>query len=115
MGLNFALVIGAMAGQIGLITIKIFDIGGLPGIIAAALIATPFAIIFGLGTGSILNRTKGQEMITSLILGFFAMGLYQLVFLLLMGTVIPVKDPEIILPGGIGLKNALDLNLLNIV
>ncbi|WP_372997203.1 ABC transporter permease subunit [Lutispora sp.] len=112
MGLNFALVIGAMAGQIGLITIKIFDIGGLPGILAATLIATPFAIIFGLGTGSILNRTKGQEMITSLILGYFAMGLYQLVFLLLMGTLIPVKDPEIILPGGIGLKNAIDLNLI---
>ena len=112
MGLNFALVIGAMAGQIGLITIKIFGFGGIPGILAAALIATPFAIIFGLGTGSILNKTKGQEMITSLILGFFAMGLYQLVFLLFMGTIIPVKNPEIILPGGIGLKNALDLKLI---
>ena len=112
MGLNFALVIGAMAGQIGLITIKIFNIGGLPGVLTAALIATPFAILFGLGTGVILNKTKGQEMITSLILGYFAMGLYQLVFLLFMGTIIPVKDPEIILPGGIGLKNAIDLKLI---
>jgi len=112
MGLNFALVVGAMAGQIGLIVIKIFNIGGVPGLVLAALISVPFAILFGLGVGKILNKTKGQEMITSLILGYFAMGLYQLVFLLFMGTIIPVKDPEIILSGGIGLKNALDLKLI---
>lgn len=112
MGLNFALVIGAMAGQIGLITIKIFNIGGVSGLVLALLISVPFALLFGLGTGKILNKTKGQEMITSLILGYFAMGLYQLIFLLFMGTVIPVKNPEIILPSGIGLKNALDLKLI---
>lgn len=112
MGLNFALVVGAMAGQIGLITIKIFNIGGVGGLLLAAVIATPFALLFGYGTGKILNKTKGREMITSLILGYFAMGLYQLVFLLFMGTVIPVKNPEIILTGGVGLKNALDLKLI---
>lgn len=112
MGLNFALVVGAMAGQVGLIVIKIFNIGGLPGLLTAVLISVPFAVIFGLGVGKILNKTKGQEMITSLILGFFAMGLYQLVFLLFMGTIIPVRNPEIILKGGVGLKNALDLKLI---
>ncbi len=112
MGLNFALVVGAMAGQIGLITIKIIGIGGIPGLVLAMLIAVPFALLFGLGTGKILNKTKGQEMITSLILGYFAMGLYQLVFLLFMGTIIPVKNPEFILSGGIGLKNAVDLKIL---
>lgn len=112
MGLNFALVVGAMAGQIGLIVIKIWGIGGVPGLLLSIVISFPFALLFGLGTGKILNKTKGQEMITSLILGFFAMGLYQLVFLLFMGTIIPVKNPEIILPGGIGLKNALDLKLI---
>lgn len=112
MGLNFALVVGAMAGQVGLIAIKVFGIGGVPGLMLAILISVPFAIIFGLGVGKILNKTKGQEMITSLILGFFAMGLYQLVFLLFMGTIIPVKNPEIILPGGVGLKNALDLKII---
>ena len=109
MGLNFAIVIGAMAGQIGLITIKILDIGGFLGIMLAFLISTPFALLFGYGTGLILNKTKGKEMITSLMLGFFANGLYQLFFLTFMGTIIPVKNPEIILSGGVGLKNALDL------
>ena len=112
MGLNFALVIGAMAGQIGLIAIKVFDLGGLSGFITAILFSTPFALLFGYGTGLLLNKTKGREMITSLMLGFFANGLYQLVFLTFMGTIIPVKNPEIILSGGVGLKNALDLKLI---
>jgi hypothetical protein len=112
MGLNFAIVIGAMAGQIGLITVKIFDIGGFPGFLMAVLFATPFALLFGYGTGLILNKTKGKEMITSLMLGYFANGLYQLVFLTFMGTIIPVDNPEIILSGGVGLKNALDLKLI---
>jgi simple sugar transport system permease protein len=112
MGLNFAIVIGAMAGQIGLIAIKVFDMGGLSGFMMAVLFSTPFAMLFGYGTGLILNKTKGKEMITSLMLGFFANGLYQLVFLTFMGTIIPVKNPEIILSGGVGLKNALDLKLI---
>lgn len=112
MGLNFAVVIGAMAGQIGLIAIKVFDVGGFLGFIAAILISTPFALLFGYGTGLILNKTKGKEMITSLMLGYFANGLYQLVFLTFMGTIIPVNNPEIILSGGVGLKNALDLKLI---
>ena len=112
MGLNFALVVGAMAGQIGLIAIKLLGVGGLHGLFLAALISIPFSLLFGLGTGKLLNKTKGQEMITSLILGFFAMGLYQLVFLLFVGTIIPVHNPEIVLQGGVGLKNAIDLKLI---
>jgi simple sugar transport system permease protein len=112
MGLNFALVIGAMAGQIGLIAIKVWNIGGISGLFLAMLISVPFALVFGYATGKLLNKTKGKEMITSLILGFFAMGLYQLVFLLFVGTIIPIKNPEIVLPGGIGLKNAIDLSLI---
>jgi simple sugar transport system permease protein len=112
MGLNFALVIGAMAGQIGLIAVKIWDIGGLPGFITAIIFSTPFAILFGYLTGITLNKTKGREMITSMILGFFSNGLWQLVFLVLIGTLIPVYNPEIILQGGVGLKNAIDLKLV---
>ncbi|MDD2503806.1 MAG: ABC transporter permease [Clostridia bacterium] len=112
MGLNFAIVIGAMAGQIGLIAIKVFDLGGFSGFMMAILFATPFALLFGYGTGLILNKTKGKEMITSLMLGYFANGLYQLVFLTFMGTIIPVDNPEIILSNGVGLKNALDLKLI---
>jgi simple sugar transport system permease protein len=112
MGLNFALVIGAMAGQIGLIAVKIWDIGGFPGLIISLLFATPFALLFGYLTGITLNKTKGREMITSMILGFFSNGLWQLVFLLCIGTLIPIYNPEIVLKGGVGLKNALDLKFI---
>lgn len=112
MGLNFALVIGAMAGQIGIFAVKIWDIGGFAGFLIAVLFSTPFALLFGYLTGLTLNKTKGREMITSMILGFFANGLYQLVFLLFIGTLIPVYNPEIILKGGVGLKNALDLKFI---
>lgn len=112
MGLNFALVIGAMAGQIGVITIKILNIGGLLGVVLAIIISIPFAIITGYLTGRLLNKTKGREMITSMILGFFANGIYQLIFLMLIGKVIPVKNSEIILSTGIGLKNAIDLKFI---
>ena len=47
-------------------------------------------------------------MITGLVLGFFAAGLYRLFTLYIMGGVIPYDDPNL-LPRGFGLRNAFDL------
>lgn len=110
MGLNFGIVIGAMAGQIAIIAVTHWKITGLPGFMLCALLSTPIAIIFGYFTGKLLNKTKGQEMIASMILGLFANGLYQLLFLFLVGTIIPMKNPVLVLSGGIGIKNTVDLN-----
>ena len=109
MGLNFAIVLGAMAGQIAIIAVTHWEVTGLGGLAATILLCTPFAILFGYLTGKLLNKTKGQEMITSLILGFFANGLYQLVFLFLVGTIIPMKNPVLVLSAGVGVKNTVDL------
>ena len=54
--------------------------------------SVPLAIVMGYLAGLVLNRAKGREMITLMILGFFVNGLYQLVFLFLVGTVIPMKN-----------------------
>jgi len=110
MGLNFAIVLGAMAGQIGIIMVTHWGIGGLAGIMVAAALATPMAILFGYLTGNLLNRTKGQEMITSMITGFFANGLYELVFLVCVGTIIPMKNDKLLLSGGVGIRNTVDLS-----
>lgn len=110
MGLNFGIVIGAMAGQIGIIAITNWGISGLKGLIIAVLISTPLSLIFGYLTGKLLNKTKGQEMISSMILGYFANGLYQLLFLFLAGTLIPITNKTILLSGGVGIKNTIDLN-----
>jgi simple sugar transport system permease protein len=110
MGLNFGIVIGAMAAQIAIIAVTHWGISGLGGFMLCVLLSTPLAIIFGYLTGMLLNKTKGQEMITSMILGYFANGLYQLLFLFLVGTLIPMKNAKLMIPGGVGIKNTVDLN-----
>lgn len=109
MGLNFGIVIGAMAAQIAIIAVTHFKIVGIGGFMLCVLLSTPIAILFGYFTGKLLNKTKGQEMIASMILGYFANGLYQLLFLFLVGTLIPMKNPTLVLSGGIGIKNTVDL------
>lgn len=109
MGLNFGMVLGAMAGQIGLILITDWKILGIPGMALAAIIATPLAIALGWMCGTILNRAKGREMVTSYILGFFVNGLYQLVVLYFFGYLIPIRSPELVLSRGYGIRNAVNL------
>lgn len=110
MGLNFGIIIGAMAGQIGIFFTMYFGVEGMLGVGLCLLICTPLAIVFGILTGMLYNKTKGQEMITGLIAGFFTMGLYQFLFLVLMGSpIIPVKDPILILSSGIGVKTSVAL------
>ena len=109
MGLNFGIVLGAMAGQIALIFITDWQIVGMQGIFLASIISIPFSILLGIMGGSILNRAKGREMITSMILGFFINGVYQLVVLYGMGKVIPLSDKKLLLSRGYGVRNAIDL------
>ena len=109
LGLNFAIVIGAMAGQVAVIAVTHYKIRGLAGLLWAMTGSVPLAIVMGYLAGLVLNRAKGREMITSMILGFFVNGLYQLVFLFLVGTVIPMKNRAMMLPGGVGLRNTVDL------
>lgn len=110
MGLNFGIVLGAMAGQIGLIFITDWNIVGLNGMFLAMIISTPIAILLGILSGVVLNKARGREMITSMILGFFINGVYQLIVLYGMGNVIPISNNKILLPRGYGIRNAIDLN-----
>jgi simple sugar transport system permease protein len=109
MGLNFGMVLGAMAGQIGLIFVSDWAIVGIPGIVLAMIIGTPIAVALGLLCGSVLNRAKGQEMVTSYILGFFINGVYQLVVLYFMGWLIPIGNLALVLSRGYGIRNAVSL------
>ncbi len=109
MGLNFGIVIGAMATQILIVFVVHWGVKGVLGILLCILLSTPLSIIFGYFTGNLLNKTKGQEMISSMILGFFANGLYQFFFLFMIGTIIPMNNPVLVISGGIGIKNTVDL------
>jgi simple sugar transport system permease protein len=110
MGINFGMVLGAMAGQIGLIFTVDWNIVGVPGLLFASLIAIPIAALLGWLAGEILNRAKGREMVTGYVLGFFMDGFYQLVVLYLMGALIPIHSPAITLSRGYGIRNTLKLD-----
>jgi simple sugar transport system permease protein len=110
MGLNFSIIIGAMAGQAALVIVTNYQIAfwnGFGGIMLAMLIAAPMAIVFGILTGMLLNRTKGQEMIASMIVGLFANGVYQFVFLFAVGGLFTIRNKDILLTSGIGLRNSI--------
>ena len=109
MGMNFGIVLGAMAGEIGLIFITDWRIIGLPGMLLAMLISTPIAVLLGYFAGIVLNRAKGREMVTGFMLAFFMNGIYQLVVLYGMGNIISISNSSILLPRGYGIRNAISL------
>ena len=109
MGLNFGMTLGAMAGEIGLIFVADWQIWGIPGIILAMIISLPISILLGLFCGKMLNMAKGREMVTSYIISFFMNGLYQLVVLYMMGSIIPIIHSSIKLPRGYGVRNTVSL------
>jgi len=109
MGLNFGIVIGAMCGQISLIVVENQDWSGIDALGVAMLVSIPLSLLFGWLTGLLMNRAKGREMITGMILAFFANGIYQFIFLLMAGPVIPLRNERILLPTGVGLRNTIDL------
>lgn len=110
MGLNFAIVIGAMAAQASIIMVTHWGIIGFPGVALCFLISTPLGILLGWLTGKLLNKARGQEMITSLFAGFFANGIYQLIFIQLVGGIIPMKNEYLILSGGVGVRGTINLD-----
>ncbi len=118
MGLNFGIVLGAMAAQIGYILVTHWNIDGVIGFMAAGLIATVISVVFGYLVGNLFNRVKGQEMITGMILGYAAGGAYNIVFIFMVGALIPMSNPEIMLQvtGSdgettyVGLRNTIELH-----
>ena len=109
MGLNFGMTLGAMAGEIGLILVSDWQIVGIPGMVLAMIISVPISVLLGFFCGKILNMAKGREMITSYIISYFINGVYQLVVLYMMGSLIPISHSSIKLPRGYGIRNTVSL------
>ena len=120
LGLNFGIVVGAIAGQLAVIAVRYWGIsseleggtafGGLVGLLLMFLIALPIAALIGWLTGTLYNKTKGQEMIASLIVGYFGNGVYQFIVLFVIGAVIPVAfSHPMILYDGVGIRMSVDM------
>lgn len=109
LGLNFGIVVGAMAAQIALFLTTYWGFTGVGGFFITVALATPIALVFGYLVGKLFNLVKGNEMIAGLILGYFADGIYQLIFLFVFGGVITMNNPTLMIATGVGVKNTIDL------
>ena len=110
MGMNFAMTLGAMGAELAIILVADWQIWGIPGVVLAMILSIPFSAILGLVCGTILNMAKGREMITGYILNFFmGNGIYQMIVLYIMGSIIPIAHASIMLPRGYGIRNTVSL------
>lgn len=110
MGINFAITTGAMAAQISCLLVLEWGISGIAGFGVAVLLTVPLATLFGWLIGRLFNKMKGQEMIGGLVIGYFANGLYQLLFLFIFDNIIPIKNPNLTIKGSKGIANTMDLS-----
>lgn len=110
MGINFAITTGAMAAQIACLLVLEWGISGIAGFGVAVLLTVPLATLFGWLIGKLYNKMKGQEMIGGLVIGYFANGLYQLLFLFIFDNIIPIKNPNLTIKGSKGIANTMDLS-----
>jgi len=111
LGLNFGIVIGAMAAQISMFLVVLWGGSGVSGIFSVVLLALPIAIVFGWLIGKLFNKMKGSEMIGGLVARHFAEGFYQFLFLFIFGGVIVINNPRLVTATGVGVLNAIDLDV----
>ncbi|MBN4069378.1 ABC transporter permease [bacterium AH-315-G05] len=103
-GLNFGLPLGILCGLLGgLISIEL-DLVGFNALATAILIAIPLAMLVGVAYGWLLNRVKGSEMMVATYVGFSAVSLMSIGWLLL-----PLYSPEIVWPIGRGIRTTIVL------
>ncbi len=109
-GLNFGIVIGAIAAQIAIFLTVLWGFKGFAGLMLCVVICTPLAIFFGWLIGKLFNSMKGAEMIGGLVAGYFSDGLYQFLFLFVMGGIIPISNKKLMISTGIGVQNTITLS-----
>ncbi|MCL2190569.1 MAG: hypothetical protein FWB79_01095 [Treponema sp.] len=110
LGLNFGIVIGAMAAQISMFLVVLWGGQGVGGVALVALVATPIAVVLGYLIGRLFNKMKGSEMIGGMVTALFADGFYQFFFLFVMGGVITISNERLMTATGVGVLNAIDLD-----
>lgn len=102
-GLNFGLQLGVIAGLLGAVCSIEMNARGCLGFLVAIGIAVVFAVILGYLYGLLLNRVKGEEMVVSTYVGFSAVSLMCIMWLIL-----PFKSENMIWAyGGSGLRTTI--------
>lgn len=111
MGLNFSITVGAMIAQgvlISAVGLADLDAASFSMVVVVSII---LSVLVGYFIGRLLNMVRGKEMICSIIIGFLANSIYQMIFMVGFGSFIPVKNSEILLSKGVGVRNMIDLQV----
>lgn len=103
-GLNFGLPLGIICGLVGVLISIELGLRGFTALFIAILTAIPIAAIVGYGYGLLLNRVKGSEMTVGTYVGFSAVSIGCIGWLIL-----PFRSPELIWPIGGGLRVTISL------
>lgn len=109
MGLNFAVIVGAMTAQAAYLIVLNWNMKGGAGVLFVFLITILLSVLVGYILGRLMNVVKGKEMVTSIVIGFLSNYIYQLIFIVGFGTVIKVHNDSLVLKTGVGVKNMIDL------
>ena len=104
-GLNFGLPLGIIAGLLGATLSVEWGFTGPLSLLMAVLIATPFALVFGMGYGWLLNKIKGGEMMIATYVGFSSVS-----FMCMMWLLLPYRKPDMVWGlAGKGLRTTISL------
>ena len=104
-GLNFGLPLGIIAGLLGATLSVELGFTGPVSMLMAVAIATPFALLFGVGYGWLLNKIKGGEMMIATYVGFSSVS-----FMCMMWLLLPYHKPDMVWGlAGKGLRTTISL------
>jgi len=104
-GLNFGLPLGIISGLLGATLSLQLGFTGPMSFVMAIVIATPFALIFGKGYGTLLNKIKGGEMMIATYVGFSSVS-----FMCMMWLLLPYSNPTMVWGlAGKGLRTTISL------
>lgn len=104
-GLNFGLPLGIVSGLLGATMSIEFGFTGAMSFVMAILLATPVAVVLGLGYGWLLNRIKGGEMMIATYVGFSAVS-----FMCIMWLLLPFQSANMVWGlAGKGLRTTISL------
>ena len=104
-GLNFGLPVGIIAGLLGATLSIEWGFTGPLSFVMAIVIATPFALLFGLAYGWLLNKIKGGEMMIATYVGFSSVS-----FMCMMWLLLPYHKPDMVWGlAGKGLRTTISL------
>lgn len=110
-GLNFGITLGAMAAELSLVIIMIFQIDNqLLSIVYWIVLTILISIVCGRLLAMLFNRTKGHEMIAGLLVGFFANGIYDLLLMVVCGDILKIDVNGLALQKGLPIKATIGLS-----